>query len=64
MTLLLIRLISVPLRNAGTVGQAIGVGIVLTFGAVAFFLWPRWSARRAMSAEARQVIARDRQLRG
>ena len=62
-TLILIRLVSMPLRNAGGVGQAIGVGVVLAFVVFVFVVWPRLNARRAMSAEARQVLERDRQLR-
>jgi hypothetical protein len=40
------------------------VEVGLEYPAVLLFVvWPRWNARRAMSDEARQVFARDRELR-
>jgi hypothetical protein len=62
-TLVLIRVISRLVRDGGGVAQAIGIGIVLAVLAFFWVIWPRWSARRAMSPEAQQVLARDRELR-
>ena len=62
-TFILIRVISVPLRGRSEVVQVIGVGVVIALLVLLFVAWPRWNARRAMSDEARQVLARDRELR-
>ena len=62
-TFILIRVISVPLRGRSEVIQVIGVGVVIALLVLLFVAWPRWNARRAMSDEARQVLARDRELR-
>ena len=59
----LIRLISIPFRDGSGVVQGIGLGVVVAFLVFLYVVWPRWNARRSMSAEARQVLARDRQLR-
>jgi tetratricopeptide (TPR) repeat protein len=62
--LVLIRVISRLVRDGGGAAQAIGIAVVLAVLAFFWVVWPKWSARRAMSAEAQQVLARDRELRG
>ena len=63
MAFILIRLISIPFRDGSGVVQAIGLGVIVAFLVFIYVVWPRWNARRMMSDEARQVLARDRQLR-
>jgi tetratricopeptide (TPR) repeat protein len=48
---------------AGGVLLALALVVLVCLGAW-WFLGPRWRARRAMSDEARAVLARDRQVRG
>lgn len=49
--------------TAGGVVLALALVVLVALG-VWWFLGPRWRARRAMSDEARAVLARDRQVRG
>lgn len=53
--------------TSGRVGGAAIAAVVATLVIAAAllyrFVWPRWQARRTMSATARQALARDRQLR-
>ena len=56
LTLILMRLVVVPLRNAGGVGQAIGVGVVLAFVVFVFVVWPWLNARRSMSPKRGTVL--------
>jgi Flp pilus assembly protein TadD len=63
LALVLIRVVSRLVRDGGGAVQAIGISVVLAVLAFFWVIWPRWSARRAMSAEAQQVLARDRELR-
>ncbi len=63
LALVLIRVISRLVSDGGGAAQAIGISVVLAVLGFFWVVWPRWSARRAMSAEAQQVLARDRELR-
>lgn len=63
LALVLIRVISRLVRDGNGAAQAIGISVVLAVLAFFWVVWPRWSARRAMSEEAQQVLARDRELR-
>ena len=59
----LVRIVLVIGRSAGGV-VAGAIVVVAVAGFVGYrFVWPRWQARRSMSPEARQALARDRQLR-
>jgi hypothetical protein len=55
--------ISRLVRDGDGAAEAIGIGVVIAVLAFLWVVWPRWSARRAMSSEAQQVLARDRELR-
>jgi tetratricopeptide (TPR) repeat protein len=59
----LARIVLAMGSTAGGAVLALAVVVLVGLG-VWWFLGPRWRARRAMSDEARAVLARDRQLRG